>query len=464
MCSVVHLLRRAAPPPSPPPSVPKKGRLPSGQLLLLSAPRPTQPNPRPPTQVLPSMTPFQPSAFLRFAHSLKNASAMSAPQDVYILSAARTPIGSFNGSLKRVPAPQLGATALKAALDRAGVKPDQLEEAYFGNVLQAGVGQAPARQVVLAAGCPDTTEATTINKVCASGMKAVTLAAQNIALGQRKIMAAGGMESMSNSPFYFPRNAAFGHPAAQDAIVKDGLTDVYNNFHMGNCAEKTAKDHGFSREDQDAYAIESYRRAAEAWKNGAFQNEIAPVTIADKRGDVVVSEDEEYKNIKLDKVPTLRPVFDKAGTVTAANASTLNDGASAVVLSTKDEADKLGVKPLAKILGFADAAHAPIDFPTAPAKAVPIALERAGVSQDDVALWEVNEAFSVVALANNKILGIDPSKVNVLGGGVSLGHPIGSSGSRILVTLIHALKPGQIGVAAICNGGGAGSAIVVSRL
>lgn len=239
---------------------------------------------------------------------------------------------------------------------------------------------------------------------------------------------------------------------------------MYNNFHMGNCAEKTARDHGFTREDQDAYAVESYRRAAEAWKAGAFKDEIVPVVIVDKKGDMIVSEDEEYKNIKLDKVPTLCPVFDKAGTVTAANASTLNDGASAVILSTKDEADKLGVKPLAKILGFADAAHAPIDFPTAPAKAVPLALEWAGVDKDDVALWEINEAFAVVALANNKILNLDARKVNTLGGGVSLGHPIGSSGSRIVVTLAHALKPGQIGVASVCNGGGAGSAMVIQRL
>lgn len=263
--------------------------------------------------------------------------------------------------------------------------------------------------------------------------------------------------------FYFPRNAAFGHVQADDAIVKDGLTDVYNKFHMGNCAEKTAKDHSLSREDQDAYAIESYKRAADAWKAGAFANEIVPVTIPDRRGDVTVSEDEEYKNIKLDKVPTLRPVFDKNGTVTAANASTLNDGASAVVLASKETAAELGVKPLAKILASADAACAPVDFPIAPAKAIPLALERAGVSKDDVALWEINEAFSAVALANNKILGLDASKVNTLGGGVSLGHPIGSSGARIVVTLVHALKPGQIGVAGVCNGGGGASAIVVKR-
>lgn len=266
-----------------------------------------------------------------------------------------------------------------------------------------------------------------------------------------------------NRSFYFPRNAAFGHQQAADAIVKDGLSDVYNQVHMGNCAEKTAKDHGLSREDQDAYAIESYKRAAEAWKNGSFQEEVAPVTISDKKGDVVISEDEEFKNIKLDKVPTLRPVFDKNGTVTAANASTLNDGASAVILGTKEVAAELGVKPLAKIIASADAACAPIDFPVAPAKAIPIALERAGITKDDVALWEINEAFSAVALANNKILGLDASKVNTLGGGVSLGHPIGSSGSRIVITLAYALKPGQYGVAGVCNGGGGASAIVIKR-
>lgn len=263
--------------------------------------------------------------------------------------------------------------------------------------------------------------------------------------------------------FYFPRNAAFGHQQATDAIVKDGLTDVYNAVHMGNCAEKTAKDHNLTREAQDAYAIESYKRAAEAWKAGTFAQEIAPVTISDKRGDIIIAEDEEYKNIKLDKVPGLRPVFDKNGTVTAANASTLNDGASAVILSTKEFADQVGVKPLAKIIAFADAACAPIDFPIAPAKAIPIALERAGITKDQVALWEINEAFSAVALANNQILGLDASKVNKSGGGVSLGHPIGSSGSRIVVSLAHALQPGEYGVAGVCNGGGGASAIVIRR-
>ncbi|CAO1623286.1 unnamed protein product [Sympodiomycopsis kandeliae] len=389
---------------------------------------------------------------------------MSAVNDVYILSAARTPVGSFQGSLKKLTGPQLGVVALKAALERGNVKPEQLEDAYFGNVLQGNVGQAPARQVVIGAGCPSTTEATTINKVCASGMKAITLAAQGVALGDRKVIAAGGFESMSNAPFYFPRNAAFGHQQAQDAIVRDGLTDAYDGIHMGNCAEKTAKDHGLTREAQDAYAIESYKRAADAWKAGVFKEEVAPVTISDKKGDVVVSEDEEFKNIKLDKVPTLRPAFAKDGTVTAANASTLNDGASAVILTTKEGAESFGVKPLAKILSYADAAIAPIDFPVAPSKGIVLALEKAGVKKEDVALWEINEAFSAVALANSKILGLDASKVNVNGGGVSLGHPIGSSGSRIVTTLAHALKSGQIGVASICNGGGASTTIVIQRV
>ncbi|GAC93716.1 acetyl-CoA C-acyltransferase [Pseudozyma hubeiensis SY62] len=383
--------------------------------------------------------------------------------DVYIVSAARTPIGSFNGVLKKATAPELGVVAVKAAIERAGIKPDQVEEVYMGNVLQGNVGQAPARQVALKSGCPDTTEATTINKVCASGMKAISLAAQSIALGQRGVMVAGGMESMSNAPYYLPRGNAYGHVQATDAIVKDGLFDVYNQFAMGNCAENTAKKLSITREQQDAFAVESYRRSAEAWKANAFASEIAPVTISDKKGDVVISEDEEYKNVKLEKIPSLRPVFDKNGTITAANASTLNDGASAVVLASEAEVAKMGVKPLAKIVAFADAACAPIDFPIAPAYAIPKALERAGLTKDDIALFEINEAFSAVALANNQMLGLDASKVNVLGGGVSLGHPIGSSGARIVVTLAHALKPGQYGCAGVCNGGGGASAIIIKR-
>ncbi|SPC68040.1 probable acetoacetyl-CoA thiolase [Ustilago sp. UG-2017b] len=393
----------------------------------------------------------------------QTARVMSQINDVFILSAARTPVGSFNGVLKKATAPELGVVAVKAAIERAGLKPDQIEEVYMGNVLQGNVGQAPARQVALKAGCPDTTEATTINKVCASGMKAISLAAQNIALGQRGVMVAGGMESMSNAPYYLPRGNTYGHVQATDAIVKDGLHDVYNQVAMGNCAENTAKKLSITREQQDNFAIESYRRSAEAWKANAFANEIAPVTISDKKGDVVISEDEEYKNVKLEKIPTLRPVFDKNGTITAANASTLNDGASAVVLASEAEVQKLGVKPLAKIVAFADAACAPIDFPIAPAYAIPKALERAGLTKDDISLFEINEAFSAVALANNQMLGLDASKVNVLGGGVSLGHPIGSSGARIVVTLAHALKPGQYGCAGVCNGGGGASAIIIKR-
>ncbi|KAJ1022614.1 hypothetical protein NDA18_004958 [Ustilago nuda] len=393
----------------------------------------------------------------------QTARIMSKINDVFILSAARTPVGSFNGVLKKATAPELGVVAVKAAIERAGLKPDQIEEVYMGNVLQGNVGQAPARQVALKAGCPDTTEATAINKVCASGMKAISLAAQNIALGQRGVMVAGGMESMSNAPYYLPRGNTYGHVQATDAIVKDGLHDVYNQVAMGNCAENTAKKLSITREQQDNFAIESYRRSAEAWKANAFANEIAPVTISDKKGDVVISEDEEYKNVKLEKIPTLRPVFDKNGTITAANASTLNDGASAVVLASEAEVQKLGVKPLAKIVAFADAACAPIDFPIAPAYAIPKALERAGLTKDDISLFEINEAFSAVALANNQMLGLDASKVNVLGGGVSLGHPIGSSGARIVVTLAHALKPGQYGCAGVCNGGGGASAIIIKR-
>ncbi|KDN42745.1 thiolase [Tilletiaria anomala UBC 951] len=405
---------------------------------------------------------FAPSAVRRLTQTTK---IMSNINDVFIVSATRTPIGSFNGALKKLTAPELGTFAVKAAIERANLKPEHIEDVYLGNVISGNVGQAPARQVVIASGCPETTEATTINKVCASGMKAISLAAQNIMLGQRGIMVAGGMESMSNAPYYIPRNSTsgFGHGQLLDALAKDGLTDVYNKFPMGNCAEKTAKDYSLSREDQDAYAIESYKRAADAWKAGAFKDEIVPVVIADKKGSVTVDEDEEYKNVKLEKIPSLRPVFDAKGTVTAANASTINDGASAVVLASEAEVKKHGLKPLAKIISFADAACAPIDFPVAPAKAIPLALERAGLKKEDIALWEINEAFSAVALANNKILGLDASKVNTLGGGVSLGHPIGSSGCRIVVTLAHSLKPGEYGCAGVCNGGGGASAIVIKR-
>ncbi|KAI8352797.1 Thiolase, N-terminal domain-containing protein [Mortierella sp. GBAus27b] len=386
-------------------------------------------------------------------------------QEVVIVSAVRTPVGCFGGALKSFTAPQLGSVAIRGAIEKAGIKADQVEEVYMGNVLQGNVGQSPARQAALGAGCPLSTEATTINKVCASGLKAVMLAAQNLQTGARDIMVAGGMESMSNVPYYAPRNAAYGHQTMVDGIIKDGLWDVYNQFHMGNCAENTAEKYKITREEQDTYAIESYTRAAKAWKDGVFANEVVPVAIKDKKGEKLIKEDEEYKNVKFDKIPGLRPVFQSQnGTVTAANASTLNDGASAVVLMTRAKADELGLKPLARILSFADAALAPIDFPIAPSAAFPKALQKAGLKVEDIDLFEFNEAFSVVAIANNKLLGLDPSKVNVAGGAVALGHPIGSSGARILVTLTHLLKKGQKGGAAICNGGGAASAMVIERL
>ncbi|KAF9095021.1 erg10, acetyl-CoA C-acetyltransferase [Mortierella sp. AM989] len=395
---------------------------------------------------------------------IRTFSTAKSLNEVVIVSAVRTPVGCFNGALKGFSAPQLGSIAIRGAIEKAGIKADQVEEIYMGNVLQANAGQSPARQAALGAGCPLTTEATTINKVCASGMKAIMLAAQGLQTGARDIMVAGGMESMSQVPFYSPRNAGYGHQTLTDGIIKDGLWDVYNQFHMGNCAENTADKLKITREQQDAHAVESYTRAAKAWKDGVFANEIVPVSIKDKKGEKIFSEDEEYKNVKFDKIPGLKPVFQKDGTVTAANASSLNDGASAVVLMTRAKADELGLKPLAKILSFADAAIAPIDFPIAPAAAFPKALEKANLKIEDIDLFEFNEAFSVVALANNQILGLDPKKVNIAGGAVGLGHPIGSSGSRIIVTLTHLLKKGQKGGAAICNGGGAASAIVIERL
>nr|WPS94665.1 Acetyl-CoA acetyltransferase [Naematelia aurantialba] len=336
----------------------------------------------------------------------------------------------------------------------------------MGNVVQAGVGQSPARQVVIGAGIPESTDATTINKVCASGMKAITLASQAIQLGQRGVMVAGGMESMSQAPFLLPRHPpAFGHMQAQDSLVVDGLYDVYNKVAMGNCAENTASKHNITREDQDDHCLTSYSRAEDAWKANAFEDEIAPVTVKGRKGDTLVTEDEDYKKLLKDKFRSIKPVFVKEnGTVTAANASTLNDGASAVVLASGDVVEKEGLKPLAKILGYADAACAPIDFPTAPTLAVPLALKAAGVAQADIALWEFNEAFSVVVCAAEKVLGLERSVINTKGGAVALGHPIGSSGCRIVVTLAHALKKGEKGVAAICNGGGAATAIVIERL
>lgn len=407
--------------------------------------------------------------------SARNFSVRSALQkeiqDAYILSASRTPTAKFNGSFVTVSAPRLGAVAIKSALEKSKVPVEKVSDVYMGNVLQGSVGQAPARQAAIFAGIPSSVEAITINKVCASGLKSVVFAAQNIQLGLADAQIAGGMENMSQVPYYVPRASGlppFGHVTMEDGLIKDGLTDVYDKFHMGVCAENTAKKHSVTREMQDEYAIQSYQRAQEAWKANAFADEIAPVTIKGRKGDTVVKTDEGYMDIKFEKVPTLKPAFvrDGTGTVTAANSSTLNDGASALVLGSKAIAREYGPgsRVLARICSYADAAIDPIDFPVAPAKAVPIALERAGITKDQVAIWEFNEAFAAVIKANEKILGLEGAKVNPLGGAISLGHALGSSGSRILVTLLHQLKEGEYGVAAICNGGGAATAVVVQRI
>lgn len=392
-------------------------------------------------------------------------------QDAYILSASRTPTAKFNGSFLTVPAPKLGAVAIKSALEKSKVPAERITDVYMGNVLQGNVGQAPARQASIFAGLPTTVEAITINKVCASGLKSVVFAAQNIQLGLSEAQIAGGMENMSQVPYYVPRASnlpAFGHVSMEDGLIKDGLTDVYGKFHMGICAETTAKKFNITREMQDEYAIQSYERAQAAWKAKAFADEIAPVTVKGRKGETVIDTDEGYLDVKLDKVPTLKPAFirDSTGTVTAANSSTLNDGASALVLGSKAIAQEFGTgsRVLARICGSADAAIDPVDFPVAPAKAVPIALECAGITKDQVAVWEFNEAFAAVIKANEKILGLENARVNPLGGAISLGHALGSSGSRILVTLLHQLKPGEYGVAAICNGGGAATAVVVQRI
>ena len=391
-----------------------------------------------------------------------------ANREVYIVGAKRTPLGSFNGSLSSVPAPKLGAVAIQAALEQAGIDPNSVQEVYMGSVLQAGLGQAPARQAAKFAGIGDHVPATTVNKVCASGMKAVSLAAQGILLGHTDIAVAGGMENMSLVPHYLPQSRTgtkYGEIRMQDGLQLDGLTDVYNQVAMGNCADTCASEYGFTREDQDAYAINSYKRSAQAWADGKFQAEIAPVTIKTRKGEVLFAEDEEYKNVIFDKIPGLRPAFTKEGTVTAANASTMNDGAAALVLVSGEKLAELGLTPLAKLSGFADAEQAPEWFTTTPSKAMPLAAERAGISLEKIDYFEFNEAFSVVALANNKILGLDAEKVNVNGGAVSLGHPLGASGARILVTLIQVLKQnqGQYGGAAICNGGGGASAMVIEN-
>ncbi|WP_166387643.1 acetyl-CoA C-acyltransferase [Polaribacter sp. 11A2H] len=390
-------------------------------------------------------------------------------KEVVIVSVARTPIGSFMGSLSTIPAPKLGAIAIKGALEKINLDPNLVEEVFMGNVVSAGLGQAPARQAAIFAGIPNTVPCTTVNKVCASGMKAIMLAAQTIALGDADIIVAGGMENMSAIPHYqhARKGSKFGAITMEDGLQKDGLVDAYNNVAMGVCADTCATEYNFSREDQDAFAIQSYNRSAKAWSDGKYDDEIVPVEIPQRRGEpIIFSEDEEYSNVRMDKIPTLRAAFTKDGTVTAANASTINDGGAALVLMSADKAKELNIKPLAKVLSYADAAHEPEWFTTAPAKALPKALAKANISIDDVDYFELNEAFSIVGLANMKILGITDDKVNVNGGAVSLGHPLGVSGARIVIALTSILKQNKakIGAAAICNGGGGASAFVIERI
>lgn len=389
-------------------------------------------------------------------------------KEVVIVSAARTPIGSFLGSLSTIPATKLGSIAIKGALEKINLKPEMVEEVLMGNVVQAGVGQAPARQAALGAGIPDTVPCTTVNKVCASGMKTVMQGAQSIMLGDTSIVVAGGMENMSLIPHYVHmRNGKkFGPATLEDGMQKDGLVDAYDHNAMGVCADLCATEHNFSREEQDNFAIQSYERSAKAWKDGKFDNEVVPVEVPQRKGDpIIFKEDEEFKNIKLEKIPQLRAAFSKDGTVTAANASTINDGAGAVVLMSKEKAEELGLKPLATIKSFADAATEPKWFTTAPSKALPKAIDKAGITLDQVDFFEFNEAFSVVGLANMKILGLSDKNTNVNGGAVSLGHPLGCSGVRILITLLGVLEQNnaKIGAAAICNGGGGASAMVIER-
>ncbi|WP_292945887.1 acetyl-CoA C-acyltransferase [Olleya sp. UBA1516] len=387
---------------------------------------------------------------------------------VVIVSAARTPIGSFLGALSTVPATKLGAIAIKGALDKINLKPELVQEVLMGNVVQAGNGQAPARQAAIYAGIPNTVPCTTINKVCASGMKTVMQAAQSIALGDNDIVVAGGMENMSMIPHYLHARTGtkFGPATLIDGLQKDGLVDAYDQNAMGVCADACATEYNFSREDQDNYAIQSYNRSSAAWEAGKFDNEVVPVEVPQRRGEpIIVSKDEEFTNVKMDKIPGLRPAFSKDGTVTAANASTINDGAGAVVLMSAEKAEELGLTPLATILSYADAAQEPKWFTTAPAKALPLAINKAGIDLKDVDYFEFNEAFAVVGLANMKILGLNDSNVNVNGGAVSLGHPLGCSGVRILITLLNVLEQNdaKIGAAAICNGGGGASAMVIQR-
>ncbi len=391
-------------------------------------------------------------------------------QNAVIVAAKRTPVGAFNGALSTFSAPELGSVAISAVLKEAGIEPDAVQEAVMGNVLTAGEGQAPARQAALKAGLSEKTPSTTVNKVCASGMKAIMMAANQIQLGQADVIVAGGVESMSNVPYYLPKHrfgSKLGHAKALDGILKDGLWDVYNDFHMGNAAEICAKECGINREQQDEYATTSYKRAIEAHEKGYFDAEIIPVKVKGRKGNVnEVTMDEELGRVKFDKISSLRPVFDKEGTVTAANASSINDGAASVLVMSEQKANELGVQPLAKIVSHASAAKAPEEFTTAPAEAMPKAIRTAGLDMNEIDLFEVNEAFSVVSLANNQILELNAEKVNIHGGAVSLGHPIGCSGARIIVTLIHALRQnnGRYGCAGICNGGGGASAMVVEIL
>ncbi|MBN8663848.1 MAG: acetyl-CoA C-acyltransferase [Chitinophagales bacterium] len=391
-------------------------------------------------------------------------------KEVVIVSAVRTPMGSFGGSLKSLTATQLGAIAIKGALNKAGLSPDKVNDVLMGCVIQANLGQAPARQAAKFAGLPNEVNCTTVNKVCASGMKAIAQAAQSILLGDADIVVAGGMESMSNVPFYAEHmrwGNKYGHVSLQDGLAKDGLTDVYDGKAMGNAAELCAKECGITREDQDTFAIESYKRSQAAWERGAFADEIVPVEIPQRKGDpIVFAKDEEPFNVKFDKIPTLSPAFQKEGTVTAANASTMNDGAAALVLMSAEKAKELGLKPIAKVVSYADAEQAPEWFTTTPALAVPKAVAKAGLTMQDIDFWELNEAFSVVGIENSRRMQLDPAKVNVHGGAVSLGHPLGASGARIIVTLINVLKQnkGRYGAAGICNGGGGASAMVIENI
>ncbi len=390
-------------------------------------------------------------------------------KEVYIISAMRTPIGSFGGALSTLSATQLGAEAIKGAVSKAGINNGDVDEVFMGNVLSANLGQAPARQAALFAGLPNSVPCTTINKVCSSGLKAVMLAAQSIMLGDNEVVIAGGMESMSNVPHYVQnmrKGQKLGHGQLVDGMIKDGLWDVYHDYHMGNAADNTARERNISREEQDQLAVESYRRAAKATEEGNFSAEIVPVEISTRKGVIRVDRDEEFSNVNFDKIPLLKPVFNKDGTVTAANASTINDGAAALVLMSAEKANRLGLKPLAKIIGYGDAAQAPEWFTTAPSKAIPKAIAKAGLTIDEIDYFEINEAFAVVSLAVMKELGLDKNKVNVWGSGVSLGHPLGATGARILVTLVNVLDShkAKYGVAGLCNGGGGASSLVIENV